>query len=312
MFRPAHLLRLGIPAALVAATLVTLTSSSGSAAEPGPYRPPSALKKFAKPGFEPNSVVVKFKKQATTSARKSALSRLRITTDDSVTAATVRLTGDLPAPELLKKVKADPTVELASLNYVRKVSATPNDEYYATDQKTSLSTARVPQAWDLSRSTGNQIVAVLDTGVDAGHPDLVGHIVPGYNAVSPTSGPVDDNGHGTMTLGIIAASANNSIGVAGVGWTTKAMPVKVLDADGDGYDADIVEGIDWAVAHGARVINMSLAGPGDNPVLHDAVKRAVLAGVVVVAAAGNDGSPIFQYPAAYPEVIAVGATDATG
>ncbi|WP_203590449.1 S8 family serine peptidase [Streptomyces sp. SID13031] len=223
----------------------------------------------------------------------------------------------MSATELLKKVKADPAVELASLNYRRQVSSVPNDEFYPvvgnTGQAAYLNTVRVPQAWDVSKSTGSQIVAVLDTGVDAGHPDLVGRLVTGYNAVSSTRpNPIDDNGHGTMTLGIIAATANNSIGVAGVGWNAKAMPVKVAGANGVANDLDIVEGLEWAVAHGAKVINMPFGNPGDNPVVHDAIKRAVAKGVVVVAAAGNDGSSVLQYPAAYPEVIAVGATNAGG
>lgn len=318
-FRPAHLLRLGIPAALVAATLVTVTGSSGTAgvtAEPRPYRPPFTAKRSpATPEYEPNTVVVKFKKNATASARKAAVSKLRTTTEDSVASNAVKLTGKLSAPELLKKVKADPTVELASLNYKRRITAAPNDPYYPVvggeGQATYLNTVRVPQAWDLSKSTGNQIVAVLDTGIDAGHPDLAGRLVPGYNAVSSTRpNPVDDNGHGTMTLGIIAAGANNGVGVAGVGWSAKAMPVKVLDGNGEGYDADIAEGIDWAVAHGAKVINMSLGGTAvAGTILHDAIKRAVAKGVVVVASAGNDGDGRAQYPASYPEVIAVGATN---
>jgi serine protease len=311
-FRPAHLLLLGVPAALVAATLVAVNDSASSAAEPGPYHPKFVSRPTAKPEFEPNAVMVKFKAKASTSARKATVSKLKMTAETSVTGKVVELTGDASAPELLKKAKADPAVELASLNYVRRISTAPNDEYYGTDQASYLSTARVSQAWDLSKSTGNQVVAVLDTGVDAGHPDLVGHLVTGYNAISPNSGPIDDNGHGTMTLGIIAAGANNGIGVAGVGWSTKAMPVKVLDANGSGYDADIAEGIDWAVAHGAKVINMSLGGPGDNPVLHDAIVRANNAGVAMVAAAGNDGTGATQYPAAYQQVIAVGATDAAG
>jgi subtilisin family serine protease len=307
------LLRLAVPAALVAGGLIAVTGSSGSAAEPRPYRPAFPVKHSpAKAEFEPNAVMVKFKKKATTSARKAAVSKAGATAEQSVTSSVVRLTGKLSAPELLKKVKADPAVELASLNYKRRISAVPNDEWYAEDQAAPLNTVRVPQAWDLSKSTGNQIVAVLDTGVDAGHPDLVGHLVTGYNATSPNRGPIDDNGHGTMTLGIIAASANNGIGVAGVGWATKAMPVKVLAADGSGYDVDIAEGITWAADHGAKVINMSLGGPGDNSVLHDAVKYAVSKGVVVVAAAGNDGSDAVQFPASYPEVIAVAATDAGG
>ncbi|MFI7066080.1 S8 family serine peptidase [Kribbella sp. NPDC050124] len=311
------MLRLAVPAALVAAGLVVVTGSSGSAAEPGPYHPPfTAHHHSAKAEFEPNAVMVKFKKKATTSARKAAVSKLGAVAEQSVTSSVVRLTGKLSAPDLLKKVKADPTVEMASLNYKRRISAVPNDTYYpmfeGIGQSSYLNTVRVPQAWDLSKSTGSQIVAVLDTGVDAGHPDLVGRLVPGYNAISPSSPPNDDNGHGTMTLGIVAASANNGIGVAGIGWAAKAMPVKVLDANGDGYDADVAEGINWAADNGAKVINMSLGGPGDNPILHDAVKYAVSKGVVVVVAAGNDGNDIVQFPASYPEVIAVAATDASG
>jgi len=309
------LLRLVVPAAVVASGLVALTGSSGSAAEPRrPYRPPFAAQQApAKSEFEPNTVMVKFKPKATSSARKAAVTRAGATAEDSVASNVVKIKGELSAPELLKKVKADPAVELASLNYKRHATAVPNDEYYATDQKTYLNTVRMPQAWDVSKTTGSQIVAVLDTGVDAGHPDLVGHLVPGYNAVSSTRpNPVDDNGHGTMTLGIIAAAANNGIGVAGVGWNVKAMPVKVLGADGSGYDSDIAEGIDWAVTHGAKVINMSLGGPDNDPILYDAIKRAYANGVVTVVAAGNDGSSDAQYPALYPEAIAVAATDATG
>ncbi len=310
-FRPAHLLRLGIPAALVAATLVTLTSSSSTAAEPGPYRPKFPAQATAKPEFEPNAVMVKFKAKASASARKATASKLK-TTAEAAGGDVVKLTGGASAQDLLKKAKADPAVELASLNYRRKISAAPNDEYFRSDQSGYLTTSRVTQAWDLTKTTGNQVIAVLDTGVDAGHPDLVGHLVTGYNATSPSRGPIDGHGHGTMTLGIIAAAANNAVGVAGVGWNAKAMPVKVLADDGGGYDVDIAEGIDWAVAHGAKVINMSLGGPGENAVLAASVQNAIAKGVVVVAASGNDGNDVPSYPAAYPGVIAVGATDAAG
>ncbi|WP_427889924.1 S8 family serine peptidase [Kribbella sp. GL6] len=307
-----------MPAALVAAGLIALTGSSGTAAQSGPYRPPSAVPRTpAAPQFEANAAVVKFKASASTADREAAITILGATTEDSLGAGFVRLTSADTAPELVNKAKAQSAVELASLNYKRWITAVPNDSYYpvlnGAGQASYLNTIRMPQAWDVSRSTGNQVVAVLDTGVDAGHPDLAGHLVPGYNAVSATRpNPVDDNGHGTMTLGIIAAAANNGSGVAGIGWAAKAMPVKVLDANGEGYDADIAEGIDWAVAHGAKVINMSLAGPDDDPVLHDVVKRAVAAGVVVVAASGNNGDAVPQFPAAYAEVIAVSATNQGG
>ncbi|MEV5961911.1 S8 family serine peptidase [Kribbella sp. NPDC051952] len=301
-----------MPAAVVAGGLVAVTGSSGSAAEPRPYRPGFAAHHSpAKAEFEPNTVMVKFKAKSTSSARKAAVAKVGAA-QESVSSTVVKIKGDLPAPELLKKVKADPAVELVSLNYKRHATAVPNDEFYGSDQAAYLNTVRMPQAWDVSKTTGSQIVAVLDTGVDAGHPDLVGHLVTGYNATSPNRGPIDDNGHGTMTLGIIAAAANNGGGVAGVGWNVKAMPVKVLDSEGSGYDVDIAEGIDWAVAHGAKVINMSLGGPGDNPILHQSVSNAVNSGVTVVAAAGNDGSDDLQYPASYTEAIAVAATDSSG
>lgn len=290
-----------------------LTSSSGQAAEPGPYRPPfTSRPQTVKTEFQPNQVIVKFKSSSTSKARTAALSRFRASGEASLTPNIVKVTGTDSATELLKKAKADPTVELASLNYIRHIDAVPNDLYYNEDQKTYLNTIRMPQAWDVSKTTGSQVVAVLDTGVDAGHPDLVGHLVAGANTTSPRRGPIDDNGHGTMTLGIIAAAANNKAGVAGIGWNVKAMPVKVLRADGSGDDLDVVEGIDWAVAHGAKVINMSLSSGADSTIMHDAVKRAVAKGVTIVVAAGNYGTEAPRYPAAYPEVITVGATDHVG
>ncbi|MEU8224677.1 S8 family serine peptidase [Kribbella sp. NPDC048915] len=263
------------------------------------------------PDIEPNAVVVKFKKSVAATARKAAATKVGAAAEDETGGDVVKLKGKVSAQELLKKVKADPTVELASLSYRRHVAAVPNDPYASSLQQAYLNTIRAPQAWDVTKTTGSQVVAVLDTGVDASHPDLAGRLVPGYNATSTTRpNPVDDNGHGTMTLGIIAASANNGIGIAGIGWSAKAMPVKVAGSNGVANDLDIVEGIDWAITHGATILNISLASPGDNPVLHDAIKRAVAKGVTVVAAAGNDGSAVLQYPAAYPEVIAVGATNA--
>ncbi|TCM44450.1 S8 family serine peptidase [Kribbella sp. VKM Ac-2568] len=309
LFRPAHVLRLGIPAALVAATLITVTGSSGQAAQPEPKQRKFSTGIQATPAYEPNSVVVKFRDKATTTARKQALSKHAGKAATSVTSDVVEVTGSVPAPDLLKKLKAEPSVELASLNYTRKASAVPNDDAYAQGVQRYLSTVRMPQAWDLSKTAGSQTVAVLDTGVDAGHPDLVGRTVPGYNTINPGTTPNDDNFHGTFVSGIIAANTSNTEGIAGVAWNAKVMPVKVLDRDGSGSDADIVTGINWAVTHGARVINLSLGGPGDDPVLRDAVANAVSQGVVVVVSAGNSGDDVPQYPAAYPEALTVGATN---
>ncbi len=112
--------------------------------------------------------------------------------------------------------------------------------------------------------------------------------------------------------GIVAAKTNNARGVVGIAPLAKVMPVKVLDSTGSGSDANIAVGIDWARTHGAKVINLSLGGTFDDPVLADAVANAITSGIVVVAAAGNDGTDTVGFPASYPGVIAVGATDHTG
>jgi type VII secretion-associated serine protease mycosin len=165
------------------------------------------------------------------------------------------------------------------------------------------------QAWDLSKSAGTQTIGVLDTGVDAGHPDLAGHLLPGYNTLNTALPPNDGDGHGTATTGIIAAGTGNGTGIAGVAWNAKVRPVKVLNDYGEGTDANVINGINWAVKNGVRVINMSLGGDEDNPILHQAIQNAVAQGVVLVAAAGNTGVSAPHYPAAYPEVLSVGATN---
>lgn len=157
-------------------------------------------------------------------------------------------------------------------------------------------------------TTGDPIrVGVIDTGIDLTHPDLTNNIKGGYNAIYPWRSANDDNGHGTHVSGIIAA-ANNSIGVVGVGPQIDLYAIKVLDRNGSGYLSDVIEGIDWAIANHMQVINMSLGAVSNVQSFHDAVARANAAGIVQVAAAGNDGLAV-NYPAAYPEVIAVSATD---
>lgn len=155
------------------------------------------------------------------------------------------------------------------------------------------------------------IVAVLDTGVDASHPDLSGRVLRGFDAVSGSAGADSDpNGHGTHVAGIIAAVAGNGIGVAGFASGVSILPVRVLGTNGYGDDADLATGIIWAVDNGADVINMSVGGAEDMSLLRSAVEYASSRGVLLVASAGNDAlwgnAPSF--PAALPEVIAVGAT----
>lgn len=161
-------------------------------------------------------------------------------------------------------------------------------------------------AW--SMTTGDPIkIAVIDTGIELSHPDLKNNIKGGYNAINPLKSANDDNGHGTHVAGIIAAE-NNSIGVIGAGPQIDLYAVKVLNRNGFGYLSDVIEGIDWSIVNGIQVINMSLGTTSDIQSFHDAIARANAAGIIQVAAAGNDGLAA-NYPAAYPEAIAVSATD---
>jgi subtilisin family serine protease len=163
---------------------------------------------------------------------------------------------------------------------------------------------------------------VLDSGVDPRHPDLAAKLLPGASFLHvdpapipagstcpPNAGVDDDFGHGTHVAGIAAAATDNGLGVAGIGWQTRLLPVKVLDCTGNGSDAQVIAGIDWAVGQRAWVINLSFGGPGQSDVLDAAIDRARRAGVLVVAAAGNGATDVPFYPAASPGALAVTATD---
>ncbi len=184
----------------------------------------------------------------------------------------------------------------------------PNDTYYASYQW-NLPAIATEEGWNVTRGNDDIVVAVIDTGVQTDHPDLTGRLVEGFNAINPGSPPKDDVGHGTHVAGIIAATVNNAEGVAGMTWHTKIMPVKVLDSSGVGSAYSVAEGIIWATDHGADVINLSLGNYAQAEFLHDAVRYAYERGVVLVAASGNDNTSQPGYPAAYPEVLAVAATD---
>lgn len=150
-------------------------------------------------------------------------------------------------------------------------------------------------------------VALLDTGVDLRHPDLRDNIVGGIDFVNHDDEPQDDNGHGTGVAGILAAT-ENGLGLVGVAPKVGIWAVKMLGHDEQGSISDLIRGIEWALDRGVEIINMSLGTPEDNPALREAIIAAYQAGVLLVAAAGNKGSQVL-FPAAYPEVIAVAASD---
>jgi len=206
-----------------------------------------------------------------------------------------------------------PPVPRADTGTVRssseQASITPNDKLYAKYQW-NLPMIDTNLGWTISKGAKDVIVGIVDTGVDLTHPDLSDHLIPGYNIVDDNTRPQDDVGHGTHVAGVISAIVNNNRGVAGMTWMNPVMPVKVLDSSGAGSTYAVARGIIWATDHGAKVINMSLGNYADANFLHDAIKYAFDHDVVLIAASGNDNTDKPGYPAAYPEVLAVAATDA--
>jgi subtilisin family serine protease len=163
-------------------------------------------------------------------------------------------------------------------------------------------------AWRYTMGNPNVIIAVVDSGVNAAHPDLSDRVVSGYDFVNNDDDPSDDHGHGTHVSGIIAATANNGIGSAGLCPLCSIMPVKVLDSSNVGTWSAVAAGIVYAVDQGANIINLSLGGHSNTQIIQDAVNYAAAQGVLVVAAAGNGRTDTLFYPAALENVVAVGAT----
>lgn len=177
----------------------------------------------------------------------------------------------------------------------------------ASTQVTPWGIARIraPKVFPLSQGRGIK-VAILDTGI-ARHPDL--RVRRRFNTLGPGPG-LDDNGHGTHVAGT-AAALNNTFGVVGAAPKARLYGVKAFDQNGSGYVSDIVEGIHWCIKHRMQVINMSFGLNEDNPVLRDAIKLAHRKGIVLIASAGNSGpfNTEIDFPARYPEVIAVAASN---
>ena len=188
-----------------------------------------------------------------------------------------------------------------------RLFGSPVDAYF--DKQWGMNKVQAPQAWDVTTGSGEVNIAILDTGIDLDHPDLAAKIVSSINfGDSPNAD--DSYGHGTHCAGIAAASTNNGVGVAGLGYDSTLMNVKVLRDNGSGYYSWVANGITWAADNGAEVISLSLGGSSASSTLENAINYAWDKGVVIVTAAGNNGNSNPFYPAYYANCIAVAGTDA--
>ena len=232
------------------------------------------------------------------------------------------------AGEALRALRADEDVVYAEIDRVRRAFS---DDPYFSDlwaiENTGATVAYfgtatedadmdVLEAWDLSTGAGTT-VAVVDSGVDAGHPDLAGQILAGYDWVGDDANPADENGHGTHVAGTIAAARDNQEGVAGIAPDAKVVPLRVLNAAGGGFVSDVAEAFDWAGDHGVRIVNASLGSPGFSTAERNAIAEHPQTLYVVAAGNGGDddvGDDVDDgpvYPCAYPQVniICVAASD---
>lgn len=210
--------------------------------------------------------------------------------------------------QLKKEFKADPDVRFAEYDgLVQALDVFPNDPGFPSQY--GLINIRAPQGWAISTGSSIVTIAVIDSGVDGSHPDLLAKLLPGYDFVESDSVPQDEYGHGTHVSGIAAASTNNGTGVSGVSWGAQILPVRVLDASGNGSYTAVAAGIVWAVDHGAQILNLSLGGVSPNSTLLNAVAYAYDHGTLIIASSGNDGSGNLRYPARYPVVVSVGSTN---
>jgi type VII secretion-associated serine protease mycosin len=259
--------------------------------------------------YHVNQIVVKFRKEPTEAELAKIRSEIEATDIRKLGYTYVFESKTIEAKQLMSYFqKWDVAFAEPHFLYMTNESVEPNDMLYAKYQWNLPAIETIP-GWDVTRGSEDVVVAVIDTGVDMNHPDLEGRTTEGINIVSQQSKPLDDVGHGTHVAGIISALVNNREGVAGISWYNKIMPVKVLDETGAGTTYSVAQGIIWAADHGAKVINMSLGNYADAQFLHDAIRYAYDKDVVLIAASGNDNTERPGYPAAYPEVFAVAATD---
>jgi thermitase len=282
--------------------------------------------------YDSNTLLVKFRSGTTAAQHSAVLDRAGIGRDRGTIPGTGAhlITVSRDPAALARALERSGAVAYAEPNFVLHTQATPNDSLYSTEyglnntgQTGGAPDADIdaPEGWDLAGlsafpATGGAKVGIVDTGIDKTHPDLAGKAVgcaTSYNSGLTIVNGVchDDNGHGSHVSGTISANTNNGQGVAGVAFNSPIVMCKALaTAAGTGLTSDIANCINWTAKQGVKVISMSLGG-GDNATLKTAVQNAYNGGngVLIVAAAGNDGDATLNYPAAYADVVSVAATD---
>jgi hypothetical protein len=329
-------------AALVA---LALTASIGSPAGPGRSSPSPHHRQG--PQYVDGEILVKFRTEASAASRGALRLEVAGATQRRFASGAElwRLGAGVAVPEALHRLSGASGLEYAEPNYLLDATRVPDDPLFPrqysllnTGQEGGAAGADIDAAgaWEVSTGGASVVVAVIDSGIDLDHPDLAPNLwtnpgeipgnrvddddnglvddVHGWDFVNQDDGPDDDEGHGTHVAGTIAAAGDNGIGIAGVAWRARLMPLKILDAGGTGTISSAILAIDYAVAKGARVLNASWGGGGFSMALLESIRGAGEHEALFVAAAGNDAADLDQvrfFPAGYDawNIVAVAATD---
>ncbi|MDY7076798.1 MAG: S8 family serine peptidase [Chloroflexota bacterium] len=329
---------------LIVATLLGIASSPSSSTPvmgDGPDTPTDT------PEYAPNRVIIKFKEGKMPTSAHNMASQLGVTSHKTLPAIGAEVWNiSIPVEDAIARYQGHPAVEYIEPDYIVSAAETiPNDPDFpqlwglhntGQDGGTPDADIDAPEAWDLETGDSGIIVAVIDSGIDYTHTDLVANMwtnpgevagngvdddgngyiddVYGIDTRNDDSDPMDDRGHGTHCAGIIGARGNNGIGVAGVSWDVQLMALKFLDSNGRGSISGAIEAIQYAIDHGAHIMNNSWGAISYSQPLYDAVLAARDAGILFVASAGNDSrntdvSP--AYPASFDldNIISVAATN---
>lgn len=300
-------------------------------------RPSASAAPRQQPQYVKDQVLIKFKPGVAATAHSQTARAYGASTMQTVGSRKdvilAKLIRGQSVEQAVNDLSRDPGVEYAQPNYIYHALAVPTDPVYAAGQlwaakntgQTMLTGSYVPAtgtagrdmnleaAWNMQSDCSSVVVAVVDSGINYNSEDLSANMwtdisgtdtLHGRNFAADVTGgansdPMDRNGHGTHVAGIIGAAAN-SVGGVGVCWSAKLMAVRVLEATGSGTTTSIVEGIDYAIANGAKVINMSLGGGSEDPTFIQAITDAQTAGVLVVVAAGNESNDNDVTSASYP------------
>ncbi len=304
--------------AWVAALAATLAGCGTSLTAQLPLQATSTAPKLGAQAVA-GQLIVKYRQAAP--ATLGAMGRV-ITANQALGYQIVSVSGGRTLEQAAAALAKDPAVEWVDRNWLfaapdpfegrrRAPRKAPGIGFTTNDpvgrQQWHAPKVNAEKAWGASRGDG-VVVAIVDTGIDANHPDLKANLLPGYNTLDNNTNPHDDNGHGTHVAGIVASVANNGVGTAGIAPNAKILPVRAL-GDMGGSAQSVAAAIQYAADHGADVINLSLGSPQPSKAIESAIKYALEKGAAVVAAMGNagdQGNPK-MWPASYAGVIAVGA-----